>query len=261
MSDTWNARDYAASSTAQETWANELIEKLSFTGRETLLDIGCGDGKITYRMAKILGAGRVTGIDRSQNMIEFAAQTFAAPNLDFVQMCATQIKLCEKYDMAFSNAALHWVSDHAAVLRSLRANLKQGARILLQMGGAGNAAELFDVIDALIASQAWRAYFEDFQFPYTFCDVDYYHELLSSCGYQPRRLELIPKDMVHADRSGFVGWLRTTWFPYTERLPTGELREKFLHDLGDAYLRRCPVDTKGQTHVKMVRLEVEAVAI
>jgi len=63
--DNWDAKDYAKNSTAQESWANELVSKLALQGNEHLLDIGCGDGKITNSIAQKLANGRVVGIDRS----------------------------------------------------------------------------------------------------------------------------------------------------------------------------------------------------
>ena len=72
----WNAKDYANNSSAQESWANELLEKLSLAGNEHLLDIGCGDGKITNSIANKLSNGHVVGIDRSKDMIELARSQF-----------------------------------------------------------------------------------------------------------------------------------------------------------------------------------------
>jgi trans-aconitate 2-methyltransferase len=63
--------------------------------------------------------------------------------------------------------------------------------------------------------------------------------------------------MVHDDAKGLKGWLRTTWFPYTDRVPETD-RELFVKQLTDLYLSKYPVDAEGKTHVRMVRLEVEA---
>ena len=104
---TWNAVDYAANSSAQEAWATELIKKLSLQGHEDLLDIGCGDGKITHSIAGKLRTGKVVGIDRSKDMITLATNQFYRKNQRFYVRDATQLSLPEKFDIAFSNAALH----------------------------------------------------------------------------------------------------------------------------------------------------------
>jgi trans-aconitate methyltransferase len=256
----WNAADYAKNSSAQLAWAQELIVKLGLKGDEALLDIGCGDGKISAQIARALPQGRVHGIDLSADMIQLARERFdgrSHPNLRFQQMDATRIQLARGFDLAFSTAALHWVADHPAVLRGVQACLKPGGRLLFQMGGRGNAADVAAIINALIAEGRWRTYYEDFQSPYHFLTPADYEGWLPACGFQFERAELFPKVMQHPDREGFKGWLRTTWFPYTDRLPE-EMREPFLETVVDRYLDAHPPEAEGQTRVGMVRLEVEA---
>lgn len=255
----WNAEDYAANSSAQELWANELIEKLDLQGNEHLLDIGCGDGKITCSMAGKVVNGKVVGIDRSENMIRLAAKKFDLPNLSFLTMDATAISLKEKFDVSFSNAALHWVKNHKSVLKQLKRHLTPNAKILFQMGGHGNAEDIFRVIEQITTSENWNHYFENFIFPYRFCTIDDYAKWLPGSGYRAKRIELIPKDMVHETVDGLKGWLRTTWFPYTDLLPDIK-KEEFLNLVVERYTDVIPVDSEGRTHVRMVRLEVEAVS-
>jgi trans-aconitate 2-methyltransferase len=253
----WNAEDYAQQASAQRGWANELIEKLALKGHEALLDIGCGDGSVTDELASRLPAGSVTGIDASESMIALARKNFSRRNLTFTVMDATDLHLERKFDIAFSNATLHWVKDHTAVLKSLRKHLNPRAKILFQMGGDGNAVEILAVIDEIITSAEWREYYKGFRFPYYFYAVEPYEHWLPESGYKAVRIQLIPKDMVHPGPEGLIGWLRTTWFPYTDRLPE-HLRENFLSEIVSNYLKRQPLDAEGKTHVAMVRLEVEA---
>ena len=72
----WNAADYAANSAVQQTWARELIARLNLRGDEHILDVGCGDGKVTAEIARAVPRGSVTGIDASAEMIAFARKTF-----------------------------------------------------------------------------------------------------------------------------------------------------------------------------------------
>jgi len=256
----WNARDYAQHSSAQQQWAEELLPKLGLQGDESLLDLGCGDGKITALLAARLPRGQVLGVDLSPAMIELAQSRFpptAYPNLAFVPMDAARLTLEPRFDRVFSNATLHWVADHLAVLRGVRACLRPGGRILLQMGGRGNAAAVFQALAEVVARPVWRGAFAGFANPYAFYGPEEYRQWLPQAGFHPLRVELIPKDMQHADAAGLRGWLRTTWFPYTDRLPA-ERRETFLAEVVAAYLHHHPVDPSGGTHVAMVRLEVEA---
>lgn len=129
--------------------------------------------------------------------------------------------------------------------------------MLFQMGGRGNAAAMMRTLQALTARARWAAFFEGFTSPYHFYGPDDYEAWLPEAGFRPRRVELVPKDMRHDGPEGLTGWLRTTWFPYTDRLPA-DAREEFLDELVVAYLAERPLDSEGKTHVEMVRLEVEA---
>ena len=82
----WNAADYAANSVVQQSWARELIARLKLRGDEHILDVGCGDGKVTAEIARAVPHGTVTGIDASAEMLKFAKKTFSVakiPNLKF----------------------------------------------------------------------------------------------------------------------------------------------------------------------------------
>lgn len=258
--DRWDAQDYARNSSAQSEWADELIAKLCLQGNERGLDLGCGDGRITAAIAAQLPRGEMVGIDLSENMIALARDRFEAARLRFAVMDVTGIDFERPFDFVFSNAALHWVADHPAVLARLREHLVPGAKILFQMGGYGNASAFIAVLTGLMRSPEWSPYFVNFAFPYHFFDIADYHRWLPQAGYEALRVELIPKDMVHPHPDQLLGWLRTTWFPFTDCLPP-EFREQFLSKVVEAYLDGHPVDSEGRTHVRMVRLEVEAVAV
>jgi len=167
----WNAGDYAKHSSSQYEWAKELIPKLKLSGNEALLDIGCGDGKITVALAKNLPRGCVVGVDSSEDMITLAQSNFpqdAYPNLSFQKMDARALSFQEKFDSVFSNAALHWVIDQQSVLHGVQRSLKRGGRLLFQMGGKGNAHDILAVLDDLLREEQWQKFFGGFSFPYGF---------------------------------------------------------------------------------------------
>lgn len=256
----WDSRDYELHSRGQQRWARELISKLSLRGTETLLDIGSGDGKVTAEIADLLDEGRVIGIDNSESMIELATKRYLTTNrknLSFMLMDAVDMHFDPVFDVVFSNAALHWVKDHRPVVNSIYACLRPGGRLLLQMGGQGNARAVVGVLDTLLGLRKYRRSFEGFEFPYGFHGVAYYQDLLAEAGFVRRRVELIDKDMEHSGVEGLKGWIRTTWLPYTGRLEESA-RDGFIDELAQRYLELVPLDAQGRAHVAMVRLEVEA---
>jgi len=256
----WNAKDYEKNSQAQQKWARELIANLKLTGSENILDLGCGDGKVTAELARLVADGSVVGADNSRQMIELAKEKYSPnqySNLSFQVMDASALSFESCFDVVFSNAALHWVKNHQPVIAGLYKSLRGGGKILLRMGGKGDATDIISTMNDVKASAKWAQYFTEFEFPFTFLGVDDYQVLLQEAGFSIHRVELIPKDMMHDGKSGLAGWIRTTWLPYTERIPT-ENREMFIEEVSANYLAKVPLDAAGKAHVAMVMIEVEA---
>jgi trans-aconitate 2-methyltransferase len=260
MTFTWNAEDYARSSAGQQKWARELIAKLRLQGDERLLDLGCGDGKVTAELASNLPRGSVLGVDSSSEMISLAESLYPPAeyaNLRFQLADASALNFDNEFDVVFSNATLHWVLDHHPVLKGIARSLKPNGKVLLQMGGRGNAARVANAMDEVCSRPDWREEFVGFQFPYGFYGADEYEVWLKEASLIPIRVELIPKDMAHADRGAFEGWLRTTWLPYIQRVAEHR-RQEFVKQVVDSYLAANPPSSDGSVHLPMVRLEVES---
>ncbi len=256
----WDPKAYEKSSFAQQRWAEELLSKISIRGDERILDIGCGDGKITAEVALLVPGGSIVGLDNSEEMQSYARARFPPsirPNLEFQYGDAKDLQYDDEFDLVLSFACLHWVQDHGPVLEGIKRSLKNGGRILLQFGGRGNAAAILEVVNEIISEKKWSGYFEGFRFPYGFFAPDEYRTWLDRADLVTLRVELIPKDMIQTGREGLASWFRATWLPYTERVPE-DLRHDFIFEVVDRYIRLHPLDDEGNVHVGMVRLEVEA---
>jgi trans-aconitate methyltransferase len=243
----WDAEDYANHSKTQLVWGQELIVKLNLNGNEHILDIGCGDGKVTAEIAKVVPEGQVIGIDSSEEMISLAKKKYPTsgyPNLHFELLDAQKLNYHKKFDVVFSNAVLHWIPDHQSLIHKIFNSLKSNGRSLLQMGGKGNASEIIEVLSKLIKNKSWNIYFNSFSTPYYFYSPTDYVYWLDQIGFIITRNELIPKEMKHEGRSELEAWIRTTWHPYLIQIPK-EFRKKFIGEF---------IET-----VKMVRLEVDII--
>ena len=257
---TWNAADYHQSSLAQQQWAKELIAKLGLSGNERVLDIGCGDGKVTAEIARNLPGGNVTGLDSSPEMIRFACDHFPCSeyrNLSFIQGDTRALPFSEEFDVVFSNAALHWIPDHKPVLAGIVKSLRPDGKLLIQMGGKGNAEQVLGAGDIVQKRPEWAQYFSGFAFTFGFFGKAEYREWLIESGFEPLRVELIQKDMTYSSRQDFATWIRTTWLPWQSRLPKSR-RSGYIEAVMDEYLKKYPADADGTIHISMVRLEVEA---
>jgi trans-aconitate 2-methyltransferase len=259
----WSAADYASNSQVQQTWARELITKLKLKGDERILDVGCGDGKITAEIARAVPRGEAVGVDASPQMIEFASQAFPSnktSNLEFHVMDARKIQFVRKFDLIFSNAALHWVDDHQAFLAGAASVLESGGRLVVSCGGKGNAHDVFLALRPQMRLARWREFFRKMEAPYFFHSPEEYKKWLPRFGFKSRSIQLAPKDITYEGRAGFATWLRTTWLPYTQRVPEN-VREEFISAAVERYVARHPIDARGQVHVRMVRLEIDAIKV
>lgn len=259
----WNPHDYARNSSAQLVWAHELISRMAFVGPEAVLDVGCGDGKITAEFARALPGGYVLGVDSSPEFIAYASLHYPRavfPSLQFERMDARSLNIDRRFDLIFSNATMHWVDDQQAFLRGAAQHLHIGGRLILSCGGAGNAAGIVAALEVVTSSSTWNHYFDGFDFPYHFHSPDEYSVWLAEANLAAERCELVEKDMIHDSPEDLAGWIRTTWIPYTQRLPD-EQQERFINDLVSLYLDNRPPDESGHTHVHMMRLVVEAVKL
>jgi trans-aconitate 2-methyltransferase len=193
-------------------------------------------------------------------MINMAKKNFPAkdhPNLSFQVMDARKLTFQNEFDRFFSNAALHWVLDQISVLKGVQRSLKSGGKLLFQMAGKGNAKDILGIIEQLMAVEPWSQYFQGMTFPYGFYDAEEYRAFLDNSGLIADRIELFPKDMRHQGAEGLAGWVRTTWLPFTNKLPE-PLKAKFVSEIVDRYLKEHTADANGVVRVAMIRIEVQA---
>ncbi len=259
MSARWDPADYRRSSAMQAGLAAEVLGRLALPPDASVLDVGCGDGKVTAALAARVPAGRVVGLDRSAEMLRFAREAFPpaqAPNLRFDLGDAADLRYDAEFDLVVSFAALHWVPDHAAVWRGIARALRPGGRAVVQCGGHGNIDAILPMVEAVSATPAHAPYLADLAFPWTFHDEPTARACVVGAGLVADRVALVPKTVSFEGREGLTAWLRTTWMPYTSRLPEAA-REGFLAAIADRYLAAHPL-VEGQARLPLVRLEIEA---
>ncbi|MBD6616370.1 methyltransferase domain-containing protein [Komarekiella sp. 'clone 1'] len=258
---TWNAKDYHKNSTNQQSWAQDLIANLKLNKNEIILDIGCGDGKITAFIANLVPNGLVIGIDSSKDMINFAQQNFPPsdfPNLTFQHKDARELDFKNEFDIIVSFACLHWITDHLPILEGIKRSLKPTSQAILQFGGKNHAAPINDATTKVIYNQKWSNYFQDFTFKTRFYSDDEYQDLLKRVGLKAKRVELVQKDMIFEGKEGLKGSIRTIGKSnFLWRIPEN-LHEEIIDEITDIYLENYPLDSENLAHVSMVILEVEA---
>jgi trans-aconitate 2-methyltransferase len=198
---------YAQASTHQKEWGSVLIDELQLQGCESVLDLGCGDGALTARVADLLPQGSVVGIDASCGMID-AALTHSRPNLHFIVMDIGELRLSERFDVAFSNATLHWVHDHQALYERLGRLLHKGGRIRFNFAGDGNCSNFFAVVREVMQHESFCDYFGDFHWPWYMPSVEEYSQLVKSCGLAAVRVWGENADRYFPNVDAMTNWVK-----------------------------------------------------
>jgi SAM-dependent methyltransferase len=209
VSQSWNARQYAQEGRFVADLAGGVFDLLTPLVGERILDLGCGDGALT---AKIAATGaRVFGVDASPSMVS-AAQ---ALGLDAHVMNAEFLPFDSEFDAVFSNAVLHWVHDHGAMLAGVYRALKPGGRFIAEMGGHGNVAAIRVALAGVFRQWNLDAFALDRSF---FPTDTQYRTSLESAGFIVDEIALIPRP-TKLPESGMRGWLETFRRGLLDQLP------------------------------------------
>jgi len=235
----WDARDYNQQSSLQQAMADEVLASLTLGGNERVLDLGCGDGKITAAMAARVPKGSVLGVDPSSDMVAFAQQRFGPPkiaNLGFEVADARSLPYEGEFDLVVSFNALHWVPEQSRALAAIRRALKADGKAILRFVCQGSRESLEDVIEEVRKLPKWSASFAGFQKPYTHITPEDYRKLAEEAGFRVEELRVMDKAWDFQTREGFVSFARATFVEWTRRLPESQWLE-FIGEVLDRYAR------------------------
>lgn len=246
----WDASDYQRVSVPHEEWAAALMERLPLSGSETILDAGCGTGRVTRMLVERLPEGKVVAVDGSAAMVEKVREVLRPGDESFVSDL-TALELSEPVDAVVSSAVFHWIPDHDALFARMRAALKVGGRIEAQCGGKGNIDEFRRVSGEVVAREPYAAHLRatGFEEPWFYADAEETEERLRAAGFTDVKAWLQPWDVVPPDPREFMRTLILK--PHVDSLPE-ELHEQLLDEVEAAV---------GEPFsLRYVRLNISAVA-
>jgi trans-aconitate 2-methyltransferase len=145
----WDADTYDRSSEPQQAWASEVLARLEGIAPDaTVLDVGCGTGRVTEALLAMVPRGRVLAVDASADMVALARNRLGDRAEVWCQD-ALELELDEPVDAILSTATLHWVTDHDRLWARLAGALRPGGVIEIQCGGEGNIERVREVIEAV----------------------------------------------------------------------------------------------------------------
>ncbi len=234
----WDAATYHRVSNPHVLWGGKVLDRLPLRGDETVLDAGCGTGRLTAELLDRLRSGRVIALDASANMLEIAERELAPRFGDRVRYVRADLQaidcdiLGEPVDAIFSTATFHWVPDHDRLFVGLLSVLKPGSWLVAQCGGGPNLARLRERSDALLRSAPYAEHIGNWLGPWTFATDVETASRMETAGFVDVRTDLEEQPTPMADEAAYREFLATVVFgEHLNRLPADELRTAFLETL------------------------------
>ena len=224
MSRDWDAATYHRVSGPQVEMAGAVLDRLDLRGDETVLDAGCGSGRVTLMLLERLPRGQVVAVDQAASMVEHAREALPPDRATVFQASLTELVLDVPVDAVFSNAVFHWIADHEALFARLFDALLPGGRMVAQCGGRGNVARFHRAAREAAADEPFVRWFEGWEGPWNFAGPEETAERLEAAGFEAVEAWLQPYPVVPDDPGDY---LRTVCLGYhLERLPE-ELRDAY----------------------------------
>lgn len=254
-------RAYVHNSELQRRWAIAFLAPhlKNLLGNEHILDIGCGDGKITADLSTFVPNGTVIGIDPSKDMISWALMQYDSreyPNLSFRMGDFLNPRIQSSYDLVVSLCAMHHCPDHRHALKTIHTLLKPTGKLLILVPSAKDFA-WSDAVAATCQNPKWSAYWEDYV-PRIFLNSDQYNQLLNETHFEVLSIEDIPTIDPFVNKQELIAWLIGT---YPSCVPKN-LANEFYSEIIDNYLYRDPnaINDKGAISVSFDSIRIIATA-
>ena len=222
MSHEFNGEEYKKASTHQKEWGNKIIAEFNLRGDEHILDLGCGDGVLTAELNKLVPDGFVLGIDASTSMIDTARKS-GAKNLSFRVQDINNLDFENEFDLVFSNATLHWVKDHQALLTNIYRALRPNGILRVNFGAAGNCVNFIRIIEEAMRLPEYAEYFSGFEQPWFFPELETYQTLVRKFPFREVKFRGENADRYFPDTETITKWIdQPSLVPFLEAVPANE---------------------------------------
>ena len=217
--DTWNPAQYERFRREREQPFVDLLALIQPAASMRIVDLGCGTGHLTRLLHTTLHAQETIGLDRSERMLDVARREGLPPGLSFNAGTIEAFDADGEYDLIFSNAAFHWIEDHASLIPRLHAALKPGGQLAFQMPAMHHSAS-HTLPDDLAGTAPFREAFGGWTRPQPVLEPDEYCRLLFRSGFADPKVRLIIYPHLLDSRDEVVEWMSGTLLTeYEKRIP------------------------------------------
>jgi trans-aconitate 2-methyltransferase len=244
----WDGQIYDRISGPMQALGQAVLDRLPLAGDETVLDAGCGSGRITQTLIERLPYGRAIAVDMSESMVA-AARKRLGPGADIRRADLLELELDDPVDAILSTATFHWIADHELLFRCLHAALRRGGRLSAQCGGEGNITKLRGKAAVVVDRQPYAEHFHDWWAPWNYANAADTEARLRAAGFTAAACWLAPAPTQPAHPREFLATI--VLGPHVQHLPE-DLRESFMDEVMTELGEPVVVD--------YVRLNIEATA-
>ncbi len=187
----WNASSYETLANPMTKWGGEFLSKLDLRGDESVIDAGCGTGRVTEKLLERLPRGKVLAADGSNAMVEAAKKRFAGDErVSFSRQNLLELEVEEPADIIFSTATFHWIPDHEKLFERLHAALIPGGLLAAQCGGEGNISRVNEATGKVMRREPFAPYFRNWTDDKLYAGVEATEDRLRRAGFEPERVWL-----------------------------------------------------------------------
>jgi trans-aconitate 2-methyltransferase len=256
----WDAQRYHRVAQPHAAWGANVLDRLRLRGHETVLDAGCGSGKVTAQLLERLPHGRVIGVDVSQTML-----AEAATNLSHFQrrLTLSEANLLDvdqaidprSVDAVFSTATFHWIDDHPRLFRALHAVMRPGAQLVAQYGGGSNLADFMRATDTVAEQPVYAGHLQNKHLWRFYSSPEQTREDLNNAGFTSIETWLEASPQSFADAEALKDFARAVVLRVHLAALPEPLRDLFATEVIDQIHRR-----QGGYVLDYVRLNVDATA-
>jgi len=227
----WDASTYERVSDPQVEWARAVLDRLPLRGDETVLDAGCGTGRVTRLVLDRLPRGRVIAVDGAPSMVE-AAREALGDRATVILSDLLDLELEDPVDAVFSNAVFHWVTDHDRLFARLHAALRPGGRLVAQCGGRGNIARFLKLANEVGAQAPFAGHLDGVEEMWRFASAEETADKLESAGFVDVETSLQEWPVKRPEPREYLSV--ACLGPHVERLPQ-DLRDPYLDAVAERF--------------------------
>ncbi|HZQ93279.1 MAG TPA: class I SAM-dependent methyltransferase [Terriglobales bacterium] len=251
----WDANAYRQLSDPQFRWGVQVLDTLHLRGDETVLDAGCGAGRVTAELLERLPRGRVLAVDLSRNMVE-QARALLEPRfgerVHVFERDLLALDLNEAVEGIFSTAVFHWIGDHDKLFRGLFAALRPGGWLVAQCGGGLNLKRLRQRGRRIMRTPSFAGLFANWSEPWEYASAEKTAERLERAGFVQIKTDLVEAPTTLPDRETYKKFLAAvTMRHHLLYVPDEALREEFLDRLADLATKDSPPFTLDYWRLNM----------